>query len=76
VAPRPIVPLVSSSLVVVRAVSLMALYQVAPVGMIFAAIPIVVVAMVTIIDSHLNSLLRTGCCHDRRGREDSSSYQQ
>ena len=72
-APLPIVPLIPASLVVIRAVSLMALYQVAPVGMIFAVIPIVVVAMVTIIDSHLNSLLRSRCCHDRRGREDSPS---
>lgn len=57
-APFPIVPLISRSLVVVCPVSSMVLYQVAPVSMIFAVIPIMVVVMVTIVDSHLYAFLR------------------
>ena len=63
VAPLPIVQLIPAALVVVCAVSSMVLYQVAPVGPILMVIPIMIVAMVAIIDSHLNAaLLRTGRC--------------
>ena|ERR1700730_7880240 len=73
VTPFPIVSLVSGSLLVVRAVISMAFLQVAPVCPIFAVIPIMVVAMVRIIYSHLNArVLRSRCWHDRRWRENNS----
>src|ERR1700724_2355867 len=77
VAPLPVVSLVSGSLVVVRAVISMAFLQVAPVCPIFAVIPIMIIAMVRIIDSQLNArILRARCCHDRRGHKNSSSQHQ
>jgi hypothetical protein len=77
VAPFPVVPLVSGSLLVIRAVSPMMLYEIPPIRMIFAVIPIMVIAMVRIIDSNLNApLLRTGSCHDSCWHENSSCQQQ
>ena len=74
VAPFPVVPLIPGSLVVVRTVLSMVLHQVTPVSMILTVIPIMVIAMITIIDSHLNApLLRSRRCHDRRGHKNSSS---
>jgi hypothetical protein len=55
VAPLPVVPLIPGSLVVVRTVLSMMLHQVTPVSTILTVIPIMVIAMITIIDSHLNA---------------------
>src|ERR1700686_877395 len=55
VAPLPVVPLIPGSLVVVRTVLSMVLHQVTPVSMILTVIPIMIIAMITIIDSHLNA---------------------
>jgi hypothetical protein len=57
VPPLPVIPLVSGSLLVVCTITSMMLYQVAPVRMIFAVIPIMVVAMVRIIDPYLYAFL-------------------
>ena len=51
VAPSPVVPLFPSSLLVVRAVVSMVLLQVAPVCPILMIVPIMIIAMITIIDS-------------------------
>ena len=71
--PLPIVPLIPGSLLVVRTITSMVLHQVAPVRMIFTIIPIMVVAMMRIIDSYLYAFLGPWCCHDCRGRKNSSS---
>ena len=74
VAPLPVVPLIPGSLVVVRTVLSMVLHQVTPVSMILTVIPIMIIAMITIIDAQLNArLLRSRRCHDRRGHKNSSS---
>jgi hypothetical protein len=73
VAPSPVVPLFPSSLLVIRAVVSMVLLQVAPVCPILMIVPIMIIAMITIIDAQLNArLLRSRRCHDRRGHKNSS----
>ena len=51
VAPLPIISLVSSPLLVVRPITSMVLHQVAPIRPIFPVIPIMVIAMMRVIDS-------------------------
>jgi hypothetical protein len=65
VAPIPIVFLHFVVLSVVRTIASVLCYQVAPVSVVFAVVPVVVIAVVPIVDSDLNaSLLSFGFGHN------------
>ena len=64
-APIPVVPLRSVVLPVVLTIPPVLCRQVAPVGAVLVVVPVVVIAVVPIIDSHLDAaFLRSGMGHD------------
>jgi len=65
VAPVPVIPLILVFLSVVGAIILVPFRQVASVGMFFAVIPVMIIPMVSIVDSDMNAdLLRFGGRHN------------
>jgi hypothetical protein len=76
VAPLPVVPLVSGALLVVLAISLVLFRVVTPVSAILAVVPIMIIAMIAIIDPDLDAaLLGTRRSQDRRWRNDGRCQQ-
>lgn len=63
-APMPIVALDAAVLPLVCAIAAVPCCEVTPVGAVFAIVPIVVVAIVPVIDSDLDGVLRLGIGHD------------
>jgi len=65
VAPIPVVLLHSIALPVIHTITPMLFYQVAPVGLVFAAVPVMVITVVPIVDSDLHAgLLSFGFGHN------------
>jgi hypothetical protein len=65
VAPIPVVFLLSVVLPVVLAVAPVPFFQVTPVGMVFVVVPVMVIAVISIVDSHLDAgLLSFGSGHN------------
>jgi hypothetical protein len=76
VAPIPIVPLHSVVLPLVRSITPMLFRQVTSVGAVFAIVPVMVIAVVSIVDSHLDTgLLRFGFGHNHSWRNNRSSQE-
>src|SRR4029077_6356647 len=67
VAPAPVIPLHDHSLPAVRTIRSVVFHQVAPVGALFASVPVVVVAVVAVVNADHGNLLRTGF-GDNNGR--------
>ncbi len=64
-APMPIVALYATVLPLVLAIAAVLFDEVTPVGAVFAVIPIMVVAIIPVINSDLNTaVLRLGVCQD------------
>lgn len=72
-APMPVVPLHAAVLPAVLTIGAVLCHEVTPVGAVFAVIPIMVVAIVPVIDSDLDTVLWFGVRHDD-GRYGESSY--
>jgi len=72
-APMPVVALHAAVLRVVLTIGPVLCHEVAPVGAVFAVIPIMVVAIVPVIDSDLDTVLWRGVRH-HDGRYGESSY--
>jgi hypothetical protein len=65
VAPIPVMPLRSVVLPVVFTITPVLFCQVAPVGAVFVVVPVMVIAVVSIVDSHLDAgLLSFGSGHN------------
>jgi hypothetical protein len=76
VAPVPVVPLHSVVLPVVLTIAPVLCCQVTPVGVVFAIVPVMVIAVVSIVDPHLDAgLLRLGFGHNQ-GRCNNGSGQE
>jgi hypothetical protein len=76
VAPIPIVSLRSVVLPLVRAITPVPFHQVTPVGTVFAIVPVMVIAVVPIVDSHLDAgFLSFGFNHHQSRCNDSSSQE-
>lgn len=58
VAPGPVISLLSVVLMLVRTILAMPLHKIAPIGVIFAVVPIVIIVVMRVIDSNLNAGLR------------------
>ena len=71
--PIPIVPLRSVMLPVVLNISPVPFYQVTPVRAVFVVIPVMVITVVPIVDSHLH--LRSGAGHDCGWRSNGRSQE-
>jgi len=77
VAPVPIVPLHSVVLSLVRAITPVLFRQVTSVGAVFAIVPVMVIAVVPIVDSHLGAgLLGFGFGHNQGWCNNGSSQEQ
>ena len=77
VPPIPVVPLRPIVLPVVLNICPVLFSQIAPVGVIFAVVPIMVITVVPVVDSNLHAgFLRSGSGHDCRRCGDSRSQQQ
>ncbi len=64
-APIPIILLLFVVPGVVLVIFLVSFCQVTSIGMVFAIIPVVVVVVMRVVDSHLNARLRySSSCHD------------
>ncbi|HKN61239.1 MAG TPA: cyclic nucleotide-binding domain-containing protein [Candidatus Acidoferrales bacterium] len=72
VAPIPVVSLHGVVLVVVLTIVPVLFRQITPVGAVFMVVPVVVIAVVSIVDSDLH-FLRFGLCHDEGWSSNSSS---
>src|ERR1700680_61386 len=66
VAPVPVMPLHSVLLPAVGTISPVLFHQVIPVGTVFAAIPVVVVTVVPVVDADLDGLLSLGFGDNQR----------
>jgi hypothetical protein len=76
VAPIPIVSLHSVVLPVVRAITPVLFYEVTSVGAVFAVVPVMIIAVVPIVDSHLDAgLLSSGFSHNQGWCNDGSSQE-
>ena len=76
VAPIPVVLLHSIVLPVVLTITPVLFCQVTPVGAVFVVVPVVVITMVPIVDSHLDAaFLRSGVGHDCGWRSNGSSQE-
>jgi hypothetical protein len=64
VAPVPVASLHSDILVAVFTIGSVLFHEVTPVGVVFAVIPVVVVAVVPVINSDLHTHLRLGSRHE------------
>jgi hypothetical protein len=76
VAPIPIVSLHFVVLPVVRTIASVLFYQVTPVSVVFAVVPVMVIAVVPIVDSDLNAALLSfgfghnyGWCNNGSGQD-------
>ena len=77
VAPIPIVFLHFVVLSVVRTIASVLFYQVTPVGVVFAVVPVVVVTMVPIVHADLHAgFLRCGACQSYCWRSKNGSKDQ
>jgi hypothetical protein len=76
VPPIPVVPLLSVVLPVVLTIRPVLCRQVTPVGAVLVVVPVVVITVVPIIDSHLDAaFLRSGMGHDCGWCSNSSSQE-
>jgi len=62
-APMPVVALHAAVLAFVRTIAAVLCDEVTPVGAVFAVIPIMVVAIVPVVDTDLDTVLRFGVRH-------------
>jgi hypothetical protein len=77
VAPLPIIPLAPGVLLVVHTIGSALNHEIAPVRVVFAIVPVVVVTMVPVIDSKLHArILRFRAGHGYRGCGKSSAQKQ
>jgi len=77
VPPIPVVPLRSVVLPVVLNIGPVSFCQVTPVGAIFVVVPVMVITVIPIVDSHLNGgFLRPGAGDDCSWRSNGRSQEQ